>query len=80
MGERDELTLLTRAQQAGLLREGVDPASVAEQIVALIAGHRQVCDLRGDRAELRRRVHDAWHLLLPAIATDTWLADWRGQG
>jgi len=76
-GERDALALLAQAAQAGLLREGIDPALVARQIVALIAGHRQICDAVDDRHNLRQRVDEAWLLLLPTIATDSWLATWR---
>jgi hypothetical protein len=30
-----------------------------------------------DRHSLRQRIDEAWMLLLPTIATDTWLATWR---
>lgn len=76
-GERDAAALLAEAAQAGLLREGIDPALVARQIVALLAGHRQICDAMEDRHSLRQRIDEAWMLLLPTIATDTWLATWR---
>ncbi|MDQ2791665.1 MAG: TetR/AcrR family transcriptional regulator [Actinomycetota bacterium] len=76
-GERDTLALLAQAAQAGLLREGIDPALVARQIIALIAGHRQICDVVEHRHNLRQRVDEAWALLLPTIATDAWLATWR---
>ena len=73
-GEQETLELLTEAAQAGLLRDGVDPAAVAPQIVAIVAGHRHICDALGQRQDLRQRVRQAWALLLPAIATDAWLA------
>jgi len=76
-GERDAAALLGQAAQAGLLRDGIEPALVARQIVALIAGHRQICDAAADRHSLRQRVDEAWTLLLPTIATDAWLATWR---
>ncbi|MDQ3760754.1 MAG: TetR/AcrR family transcriptional regulator [Actinomycetota bacterium] len=79
LGERDALAFLTQAEQAGLLREGVEPALAARQIVALIAGHRQICDAGDDLHNLWQRVNEAWTLLLPAIATDAWLADWRAS-
>ncbi len=78
-GERDVVALLTQAAQAGLLREGIEPAPVARQIVALLAGHRQICDSMGDRHNLWQRVDEAWTLLLPAIVTDAWLADWHAS-
>jgi AcrR family transcriptional regulator len=58
-GERDVSELLTQAAQAGLLREGIEPAVLARQIVALIAGHRQICDAPGNRQQLWERVDEA---------------------
>lgn len=78
-GERDTLALLTDAERCGLLRDEVDPAVVARQVVALVAGHRQICDALDTRADLWRRIDEAWNLLLPTIATDTWLANWRAS-
>lgn len=75
-GERDALVLLTQAAQTGLLREGIEPALVARQVVAMLSGHRQICDAVGDRHDLWLRVDEAWSLLLPAISTDAWLAEW----
>ncbi len=79
LGERSAFALLTQATQEGLLREGTEPALVARQIVALIAGHRQICDAVGNRRNLRQRIDEAWTLLLPAIATDEWMATWRAS-
>jgi AcrR family transcriptional regulator len=78
-GERDTLALLTEAARGGLLRAGVEPAVVARQLVALVAGHRQICDALDDRTDLWRRVEEAWDLLLPVIATDEWLGTWRAS-
>jgi AcrR family transcriptional regulator len=78
-GEQETFELLTQAAQAGLLREGVDPSLVARQIVALIAGNRQVCDVLDESAQLRQWVGQAWTLLLPAIAADSWLDAWRSS-
>ena len=75
--ERDVAALLVEAAQAGLLREGIDSALVARQIVALVTGHRRICDAIEDRQGLRQRIDEAWMLLLPTIATDEWLASWR---
>jgi AcrR family transcriptional regulator len=79
MGEQDALALLTKATEAGLLRESVDPGVVARQVVALLAGHRQICDALDDREGLWQRVDEAWTLLLPAVASDAWLAEWRAS-
>lgn len=78
-GERDVLALLTEAARMGLLREGIEPELVARQIVALLAGHRQICDYLGNCQELWQRVDEAWDLLLPTISADTWLAEWRAS-
>lgn len=78
-GEREALDLLTQAERAGLLREGTDPAVVARQLVAIIAGNRQICDALGERHHLGQWVAQGWTLLLPAIATDAWLAAWRAS-
>ncbi|MGH3928276.1 MAG: ScbR family autoregulator-binding transcription factor, partial [Pseudonocardiaceae bacterium] len=64
-GECDALALLTEAARSGLLRDEVDPAVVARQIVALVAGHRQICDVLDERRDLWRRIDEAWNLLLP---------------
>lgn len=79
LGEQDAATLLRDAAEAGLLRESVDPTVVARQFVALLAGHRQICDVLDDREGLWHRVDEAWNLLLPTIATDAWLARWRAS-
>ncbi|HEY6422822.1 MAG TPA: ScbR family autoregulator-binding transcription factor [Pseudonocardiaceae bacterium] len=78
-GERDALALLTDAERSGLLREGIEAPIVARQVVALLAGHRQICDALGNREDLWRRVDEAWRFLLPAIANDAWLAQWRAS-
>lgn len=79
-GERGTLALLTEAAQAGLLRQGVEPAQVARQIIALLVGHRQICEAMGRPQDLWQRIDDAWRFLLPAIGTDAWLAAWRASG
>ena len=76
-GEHDAADLLIQAAHAGLLREGIDPAQLARHVVAIVAGHRQICDALGERHHLQQWVHSAWALLLPAIATEEWLAAWR---
>jgi len=57
--ERDATALLAEAAQAGLLRDGIDPALVARQIGALVTGHRQICDAVADRQGLRIRIDEA---------------------
>ena len=62
-----------------MLRDDADPAVVARQVVALVAGHRQICDALDQRTDLWRRIDEAWNLLLPTIATPEWLAQWRAS-
>ncbi|MGH3870898.1 MAG: TetR family transcriptional regulator [Pseudonocardiaceae bacterium] len=78
-GEHDALALLIQAAQAGLLQKGIEPTLVARQVVALVAGHRQICDALGDREDLWQRIDEAWCLLLPAISTEAWLATWHAS-
>lgn len=78
-GEHDALTLLTQAGRVGLLREGIEPVLVARQVIALLAGHRQICEALDDQQDLWQRIDEAWNLLLPTISTDTWLAQWRAS-
>lgn len=80
LGEQDALALLRAAREAGLLCESADPAAVARHVVAVVAGHRQVCDALGDREALWTRIDEAWNLLLPAVAAPGWLAEWRASG
>jgi AcrR family transcriptional regulator len=77
--EQEAFDLLNQAAHAGLLRDGVDLAVAARQIVAVVAGHRRICDALGERQHFRQRVEQAWTLLLPAIATDAWLTAWRAS-
>ncbi|MGH3854666.1 MAG: TetR family transcriptional regulator [Pseudonocardiaceae bacterium] len=95
VAERDVLALVTQAARAGLLRDGIEPAPLARHVVAVVAGHRRVCESmaghrdlpqRHDltqrldltpRLDLTQRLDEAWNLLLPAIATEAWLAAWR---
>ena len=78
-GERDVLSLLTEAAQGGLLRAGIEPALAARQVIALLTGHREICNAMGNEPNLWRRVDEAWSLLLPAIGTDAWLDNWRAS-
>lgn len=73
VGEGDVRALLIQSAQAGLLREGLEPAPLARQIVAIVAGHWQICDAVNGRHQLRQRLDEAWDFLLPAIASDAWL-------
>src|SRR5262249_13737273 len=62
-GEAEVAGLLTQAARAGLLRDGIDPVRLARQVVAIVAGHREICDAVGERHRLKQRVDEAWELL-----------------
>ena len=51
-------------------------ASRARSVIAQITGHSVICDRAPHRSGLWDAVTDMWCALLPAIATDTWLANW----
>jgi TetR/AcrR family transcriptional regulator, repressor for uid operon len=64
------------AAAAGLLRPGLDPTGLARSVIAQITGHSVICDRAPRRSGLWDAVTDMWCALLPAIATDAWLAEW----
>ncbi|MGH3833591.1 MAG: TetR family transcriptional regulator [Pseudonocardiaceae bacterium] len=83
IAERDVLALVTQAARAGLLRDGIEPAPLARHVVAVVAGHRRISESMSghhdlpQRLDLTQLLDEAWNLLLPAIAIDSWLAAWR---
>lgn len=77
VAERDVLALVTQAARAGLLQDGIEPAPLARHVVAVVAGHRRVCESMAGSRDLQQRLDEVWDLLLPAIATDAWLGAWR---
>jgi hypothetical protein len=71
--------LLRRAEREGVLRVGVDPAGAAEVLVGAVLGQRYLAEqLPGE--PLAARVRSAWALLLPSLASDSWLTGWAGRG
>lgn len=69
--------LLQRAERDGVLRAGVDPAGAAGVLLAAVLGQRWVSEQLSESADLWHRVRTTLALLLPALATDEWLARWR---
>ena len=68
---------LREAAEAGVLRPAVDVAVLARQVATLMAGHHLICDRSGTLDVLPARVAAMWDVLLPLIATDDWLAEYR---
>ncbi|MGO1050574.1 ScbR family autoregulator-binding transcription factor [Crossiella sp. CA198] len=72
------LTVLAeRARDEGLLRPGVDPVEVARVLNAVFAGNREIAAALTGYADYVARMDQAWRVLLPGIATDEWLTQWR---
>ncbi|MEJ2871876.1 ScbR family autoregulator-binding transcription factor [Actinomycetospora sp. OC33-EN08] len=75
--EEAVVTRLREAAEAGVLRPAVDPAVLARQVATLMAGHNLICDRSDTLDELPARVAAMWDVLLPLIASDDWLAEYR---
>ncbi len=71
---------LEAAADAGSLRPEIDErrrAELARATIAEITGHHLICDLTGRHADLWDRVTAMWQHLLPVIAAEPWLEQWR---
>lgn len=68
---------LERAQTEGVLRPGVDPLEVARVLNAVFAGNREIAAALTGYADYVSRMDQAWRVLLPGIATQEWLSNWR---
>jgi AcrR family transcriptional regulator len=75
-GETAMTAHFVAAAATGLLRPGLDPTRLARSVIAQITGHSVICDRAPQRAGLWEAVTDMWCVLLPAIATGTWLSGW----
>jgi AcrR family transcriptional regulator len=74
------LDLMSRAKDAGLLRDGVDAGDLARTVVALGNGHRVVSTATTGQADLRDRAVRSWELLLGCVAEPAWLEQWEAAG
>ena len=73
-------TQLAAAEAAGLLQPEIGAQrrdELAAMIVAAIAGYHLIGELAGNHAPLWDHLRAMWTTLLPAIATRTWLRQWR---
>jgi AcrR family transcriptional regulator len=75
-GEAALTAQLGDAAAAGLLRPELDPAGLARAVVAQITGHSVISHRAPHRGGLWEAITDMWCALLPAIATERWLAEW----
>ena len=66
-----------QAQQQGDLRDDVDPAAVAEAILAAILGVELLSSATSGGADLIGRLASTWEVLLPAIANQEALPYFR---
>lgn len=70
-GWLDEMAVRVRQARAeGDLRADLDPDVTADVILAAMLGADLLSNAISDGADIRRRVTDTWHVLLPAIVSD----------
>lgn len=78
--EKTVENLLVRAHQTGLLRAGIDPAWLSRHVLATTTGQFQLAERKPGGPTMWQRMDDTWTGLLPAVATQGWLATWRASG
>ncbi|PVY97956.1 TetR/AcrR family transcriptional regulator [Actinomycetospora cinnamomea] len=71
--------LLLEARDAGLLRTEADPAWVAGEVVAGLAGRATVHDSPGSGEPLWDLMNTFWAGLLPLIAAPGWVEQWAAR-
>lgn len=71
---------LHRARKDGLLQEDIDPDRASRLIVAAGAGHHAFSEILPGPPDFFARMTDTWQGLLPAVAVDSWLAEFRASG
>ena len=62
--------LLHRAVEAGDLRQGVQPATLARFVVGAFTGVQVLSQVLTGREDLRERVEEMWALLLPGLVPE----------
>ncbi|MFE3292964.1 ScbR family autoregulator-binding transcription factor [Rhodococcus sp. NPDC059234] len=72
--------LVVRAQREGQLRPNADPAVFSRVLGACLAGQRYMLDMTTDSTGLRERFEEAFAVVLEAMASEEWLAQWRRDG
>ncbi|EME23126.1 ScbR family autoregulator-binding transcription factor [Rhodococcus triatomae] len=72
--------LVLRAQRVGDLRPGADPAVFSRVLGACLAGQRYMLDMTTDSTGLRERFEESFEVLLEAMASESWLEEWRRNG
>lgn len=56
-----------------LLRDEVDIPALARSLITAVAGHNLICERTGTLDQLGDRVASLWRVIIPLIATDSWL-------
>src|SRR5690606_42067050 len=72
--------LAREAQEKGLFRPGVDLQRFVEAIASSLAGQRYLADLTSPETDVRARFEACVEVPLEAMASEQWLAQWRGEG
>lgn len=72
--------LFHRAAKEKILGRAVQPGTAARVLVAAVAGELHLSSLGTSSGELRSRVDTVLLLLLPALASPEWAAQWRRSG
>jgi TetR/AcrR family transcriptional regulator, repressor for uid operon len=62
---------------SGLLRDEVEIPALARSLITAVAGHNLICERTGTLDQLGDRVRSLWQVMLPLIATDSWLTAHR---
>ncbi len=71
---------LHRARDRGLLRADIDPDRTSRLVVAAGAGHHAFSEILPGPPDFFARMTDTWQGVLPAIAVDSWLQEFRASG
>ncbi|MBP2475931.1 AcrR family transcriptional regulator [Crossiella equi] len=77
--ERSLAATFERARTEGLLQDHVDPVEVARVLTAIFVGNREMTAALSGYRDYATRMDQAWQVLLPGIATEAWLTDWRAN-
>ena len=72
--------LAVQAQKEGALRADVEPQKFTRVLAAALAGQRYMADLLAERNNLRERFDEVYGVVLEAMATPEWLAQFRVTG
>lgn len=72
--------LVTRAIEQGQLRADADPDRFTRTLTGALAGQRYLVDLFGVGTDLRSRYREALEVIIEAMCTSEWFADFAREG